>query len=124
MMPQGGPIFELDDVRITAYVAQFGGTSYQIPGISSVRAIQAKRLSRLAGYICVIIGCGLFVAAFVRSGNETQADANFPVAVTSVGIMFLSLLIQGVLPRRVFKLILRTHGSDIEVLTSSQKNYS
>ena len=29
-----GPIFELDDVRITPYVAQFGGTAYQITSIS------------------------------------------------------------------------------------------
>jgi hypothetical protein len=122
MMPQGSPIFELDDVRITPYVAQFGGTSYQITSISSVRAIQAKRLSKLAIFV-FLLGVGLFVAAFFRSGNETQADANFPVAVTSVGIMFLSLLIQGVLPRRVFKLILRTHSSDIEVLTSSKKKF-
>jgi Family of unknown function (DUF6232) len=122
MMPQGGPIFELDDVRITPYVAQFGGTSYQITSISSVRATQAKRLSRLAIFV-FLLGVGLFVAAFLRSGSEAQAEANFAVAVTAIGIMFLSLLIQVVLPRRVFKLALRTHGSEIEVLTSSRKKF-
>jgi len=58
-MPQGSPIFELDDVRITPYVAQFGGTSYQITSISDVRATQAKRLSRLAIFV-FLLGVGLF----------------------------------------------------------------
>jgi len=33
-------LFELDNVRVTPYLAQFGATSYQIASISSVRALQ------------------------------------------------------------------------------------
>jgi hypothetical protein len=54
---------------------------------------------------------------------EEQADANFPVAVTAIGTMFFSLLIQIVLPRRVFKLVPRTHGGDVEVLTSGRSKF-
>jgi hypothetical protein len=86
-MPQGSPIFELDDVRITPYVAQFGGTSYQITSISDVRATQTKRLSRLAIFV-FLLGVGLFIAAFLRSGSEAQADANFPLAIAAVGIKY------------------------------------
>jgi hypothetical protein len=114
-------LFELDEVRVTPYIAQFGDTSYQIAAISSVRAIRGKKLSRVAIFV-FLSGVGLFILAIVRSsGSAIQADANFPVAVTAVGIMLLSFLIQLVLPGRMFKLILRTHGSDVEVQTSSQK---
>jgi Family of unknown function (DUF6232) len=115
-------LFELDDVRITPYIAQFGGTSYQIGSISSVRAGQGKKLSRLA-VVVFLLGVGLFVAAIARSGSEQQADANFPVAAAAVGIMFLSFLVQLVLPRRVFKLILRTQAGDVEVLKSNRRKF-
>ena len=116
-------LFELDEVRVTPYIAQFGDASYQIAGISSVRATQGKKLSRVAIFV-FSSGVGLFILAIVRSsGSEAQADANFPVAVTAVGIMLLSFLIQLVLPGRMFKLILRTQGSDVEVLTSSRKKF-
>src|SRR5436189_6290101 len=101
-------LFELDDVRITPYLAQFGDTSYQIASVSSVSVAQAKKISLVAIFV-FLLGAGLFVAAILRSGNEQQADANFPVAVIAVGIIVLSLLVQLVVPRRVFKLILRTH---------------
>ncbi len=115
-------LFELDDVRVTPYVAQFGGTSYQIGSISSVRARQTKRLGRVAVFV-FLLGVVLFVAAILSSSSEEQAEANFPVAVTAVGIIIFSFLVQLVLPRRVFKLILRTHGGDVEVLASNRSKF-
>jgi hypothetical protein len=112
-------LFELDDVRVTPYIAQFAGTSYQIGSISSVRARKGKKLSRVAIFV-FLLGVSLFVAEILRSGSEQQADANFPLAVTAAGVMFLSFLIQVVLPRRIFTLVLRTQGGDVEVLTSSR----
>jgi hypothetical protein len=115
-------LFELDDVRVTPYIVQFGPTSYQIASISSVRARQAKKLSWVAIFV-LLLGIGLFIAAIFRSGSEEQAEANFLVAVTAVGITFFSLLIQIAWPRRVFKLVLRTHGGDVEVLTSGRSKF-
>jgi len=82
-------LFELDDVRVTPYIAQFAGTSYQIGSISSVRARKGKKLSRVAIFV-FLLGVSLFVAAILRS------------------------------PRRIFTLVLRTQGGDVEVLTSSR----
>jgi hypothetical protein len=115
-------LFELDDVRITPYVAQFGGTSYQMASISSVRAIQGKKLSRLAAFV-FLAGLGLFVVAMAKSGSEQSADANFPAAAIAAAAMFLSVVVQLVLPRRIFKLVLRTHGGDVEVLTSNRGKF-
>ena len=115
-MPQA-LLFELDDVRVTPFIAQFGGASYQIASISSVRAREAKGISRLALFL-FILGVAVFVAAIAKSGTEAEADANFPIAVSAVGTMIFSFLVQLVLPRRVYKLILRTHGGDVEVMTS------
>jgi Family of unknown function (DUF6232) len=117
------PLFELDNVRITPHVAQFGETYYQIASIDSVRVARGKKLSRLA-LLVLLLGVGLLIIAVLRSrGSEVQADANFPFAVAAVGIMFSSFLVQLILPRRIFKLILRTHGSDNEVLTSNRKQF-
>ena len=115
-------LFELDDVRVTPLMAQFGGTSYQIASISSVRAREAKGISRLA-LLVFFVGVAVLVAAIATSGTQVEADSNFPVAVSAVGIMIFSLLVQLVLPRRVFKLILRTHGGDVDVLTSRRPKF-
>jgi hypothetical protein len=115
-------IFELNNVRVTPYIAQFGSTSYQIASISSVRARQGKGLSRLA-ILLFLLGVGIFVAAILRSGTPEQADANFPVGMAGVGTVFLSLLVQFFAPRRIYKLVLRTHGGDVEVLTSSRSQF-
>jgi len=113
-------LFELDDIRITPYIAQFGGTSYQMGSISGVRVGKAKKINRVA-VIVFLLGVGLFVVAILRSGSEERAEANFPVAVTAVGILFSAFLLQLILPKRVYKLILRTRGGDVEALTSIRR---
>jgi hypothetical protein len=115
-------LFDLDNVRVTPYVARFGHTSYQIAGISSVRAITAKRISRVA-MLVFLLGVGIDVFALLTSHTEEQSEANFPVAATGLGIILLSLLIQVLSPRKVFKLVLRTHGGDVEVLTSGRSKF-
>jgi len=113
--------FELDDVRVTPYIAQFGGTSYQIAGISSVRARKVKSLSRLAVFV-FFLGAAGFACAIASSGNRAGVNAHLPEAIIAVGIMIHSFLVQLVLPRRVIKLTLTIHGSNVEVLTSKQAN--
>src|ERR1700730_3464828 len=115
-------IFELDDVKITPYIAQFGDTSYQIASIGSVRVARVKKRNPVA-IIVFLLGVGLLAAAIVRSYSEELAEANFPVAVTAVGIMFAAYLLQLVWPRRVSKLILKTHSGDVEALTSSRGRF-
>ena len=103
----GEPIFELGDVRITPYIAQFAGTSYQIASIGSVRVIRGRKLNRVA-VIVFVLGVGLFVAAMVRSsGSSELAEANFPLAVSAVIIIFGAYLLQLVWPRRVSRLLLK-----------------
>ena len=115
-------LFELDNVRITPYLAQFGATSYQIASISSVRAIQSKKLSRIAIFV-FFLGLALFVVAMARSGTEQRADANFSLAVIAAAIAFASVFVQLIIPRRIYKLMLRTHGRDVEVLTSTRSKF-
>jgi hypothetical protein len=59
----------------------------------------------------------------LRSHGEELAEANFPVAAAAVGVMFAAFLLQLVWPRRVFKLILKTHGGDVEALASSRGKF-
>jgi hypothetical protein len=117
-MPQS--LFALQDARVTPYIAQFGGISYQIGSISGIRASEGKRLSWLAVFM-FFWGVGLFVIAIATSGPEDHATANLPEALDAAGIVFFSFLIQLLFPRRVYNLILRTHGADVEVLASRQR---
>src|SRR5262249_18839114 len=110
----------LKDARVTPYIAQFGSTSYQIASISGIRASAGIKLS-LAAVFMFLWGAGLFVIAMAASGPEEQATANLPEALDAVGIVFFSFLIQLLFPRRVYNLILRTHGADIEVLASKRR---
>ena len=115
-------LFELDNVRVTPYLAQFGATSYQIASISSVRALQSRKLSRIAIFV-FFLGLALFVVAMARSGTEQRADANFSLAVIAAAIAFASVFVQLIIPRRIYKLMLRTHGRDVEVLTSTRSKF-
>ena len=40
-------LLALEDARVTPYIAQFGGISYQIASISGIRAAAGKKLSLL-----------------------------------------------------------------------------
>ena len=66
-------LFEQNDVRVTPYIAQFGPTSYQIASISSVRAREAKKLSRMAIF-AFLLGIGLFIVAIFRSGRTGRRE--------------------------------------------------
>jgi hypothetical protein len=116
-------IFELDDVRVTPYIAQFGGTSYQVASIGSVRIVRGKKLNPFA-LILFVLGVGLFFIAIARSSGSPQlADANFPLAVAAAGVMLASPLLQLAWPGRLYKLLLRIHSGDVEALSSSQAKF-
>jgi hypothetical protein len=116
-------IFEFGDVRITPYIAQFAGTSYQIASIGGVRIVRAKKLNRL-WIVVFVLGVGLLLVAMARSSGSPQlVDANFPLAVAAVAMMLATLLLQLIWPGRAYKLLLRIHGSDVEALTSSRAKF-
>jgi hypothetical protein len=70
-----------------------------------------------------LLGVGLFAFALARSDTQEHADANFPFAVAAAAIVVLSILVQLLAPRRIYKLVLRTHGGDSEVLTSYRSKF-
>jgi hypothetical protein len=116
-------IFELGDVRITPYIAQFAGTSYQIASIGGVRIVAAKKVNRL--WIGVfMLGLGFLFIAFARSsGSAEPADANFPLAVAAAVVMLASVLLQFLWPAQVFKLLLRIQGAETEALSSIKAKF-
>jgi len=113
-------IFELNNVRVTPYIAQFGSTSDRKYQQCSGKTRQRTQSTR---HTPVLTGRGDIRSAILRSGTPEQADANFPVGMAGVGTVFLSLLVQFFAPRRIYKLVLRTHGGDVEVLTSSRSQF-
>jgi Family of unknown function (DUF6232) len=50
------------------------------------------------------------------------ADEHFSMAVTGVAVMFAALLLQLIWPGRVYVLILRTSGGDVDAVTSRNKD--
>ena len=116
-------IFEFGGVRITPYIAQFAGTTYQIASIGSVHIVRAKKLNRL-WIIVFVLGVGLLLIAMARSsGSPELADANFPLAVAAVAMMLAAFLLQLIWPGRFSKLLLRIYGVDVEALTSNRAKF-
>jgi Family of unknown function (DUF6232) len=115
-------LFELDDVRVTPHIAKFGGTSYQIANIGSVRVVPLRRRNPVA-VVVFLLGLGLLAGAiFGPYGNE-PAEAKSVAALASLGIMLAACLLQFVWPRRVFRLVLKTPSGDVEALTSRRKKF-
>jgi hypothetical protein len=59
-------LFELNGARVTPHIATFGGTSYQIWNIGSVRVMRRKKYNPLA-VIIFVLGLGILAAAVVKS---------------------------------------------------------
>jgi hypothetical protein len=59
-------LFELNGARVTPHIATFGGTSYQIANIGSVRVVRRKKYNPLA-IIIFLVGLGVLAAAIVKS---------------------------------------------------------
>jgi hypothetical protein len=115
-------LFELDHVRITPDVAKFGGTSYQIANIGSVRVVPLRKRNPVA-VIAFLLGVGLIVAAAAASRTSELAEKYFSLAATGAGIMVAALLLQLVWPRRAYTLVLKTSSGDVEALTSRRKKF-
>lgn len=115
-------LFELENVRITPHIAQFGGTSYQIANIGSVRVVSLKRRNPVA-VVMFFLGLALLVVAFVGPYSVDFAEAKPSVVATGLGAMLAAFLLQLVWPRRAFMLILKTSSGDVEALTSRKKKF-
>ena len=113
-------LFELDDVRITPVIAQFGAASYQIANIGSVRVVRIKKLNPIA-IITLYLGLALIVGAAIFHGE--LPESGFSVAATGASIMVAALLLQLIWPARAFVLILKTSGGDVEALTSRKRKF-
>jgi len=114
-------LFELGDVRITPHLAQFGGTSYQIANIGSVRVAQRRRRNPLA-VVLFLVGLALLVAAVVAGGGGRQPlDINMSATAVGLGLMAAAILLQLFWPRRIFTVMLKTPSGDIAAFSSRKK---
>ena len=115
-------LFELNGARVTPHIATFGGTSYQIVNIGSVHVARRKRSNPVA-VIILLLGLGTVATAIVKSRMTGLADEYFSMAATGIAVMFAALLLQLIWPGRVYVLILRTSGGDVDAVTSRNKEF-
>jgi hypothetical protein len=115
-------LFELNDVRITPHIATFDDTSYQVATIGSVRVLQRKKRNPVAVLI-FFLGVGILIAAIAASRTTGAADEYFSMAATGVAVMVAAFLLQLVWPRRLYVLMFKTSGGDVEALTSRDEEY-
>jgi Family of unknown function (DUF6232) len=115
-------LFELGDVRVTPHIAQFGGTSYQIANIGSVRVVPLRRRNPVA-VVMFLLGLGLLAVAIFGPYGDEPAEAKSVAALAGLGTMLAACLLQFVWPRRVFVLMLKTPSGDVEALASRQKKF-
>jgi len=115
-------LFELDDARVTPHVATFGGASYQIANIGSVRVVRRRKYNPFA-IIIFLIGLGILAAAILKSRVTGLAEEHFSMAVTAVAVMVASVLLQLIWPGRVYVLVLRTSGGDVDAVVSRNREF-
>jgi hypothetical protein len=115
-------LFELNGARVTPHIATFGGTSYQISNIGSVRVMQRKRYNPLA-VIIFILGLCILAAAIVKSRMTGLAEESFSMAATGIVVVIGSFLFQLIWPLRVYVLVLRTSSGDVDAIVSRNKEF-
>jgi Family of unknown function (DUF6232) len=115
-------LFELNGVRITPHIATFGGTSYQMANIGSVHVVRRKKYNPLV-VIIFVLGLGIFAGGIVKSHMTELVEECSSMAATGVAVMVASVLLQLIWPRRVYVLILRTSGGDVDAVTSRNKEF-
>jgi hypothetical protein len=115
-------LFELNSARVTPHIATFGGTSYQISNIGSVRVTQRKRYNPLA-VIIFVIGLGILAAAIVKSRMTGMAEESFSMAATGIAVVIGSLLLQLIWPLRVYVLVFGTAGGEVDAVMSRDKEF-
>ncbi len=115
-------LFELGDVRVTPHIAQFGGTSYQIANIGSVRVVPLKKRNPVA-VVIFLLGLGLLAVAIFGHYDNEPAEAKSGVVLAGLGMMLAAGLLQFAWPRRVFMLMLKTSSGDVEALKSRKKKF-
>jgi hypothetical protein len=115
-------LFELNGARVTPHIATFGGTSYQIANIGSVRVVRRKKYNPLA-VIIFLVGLGVLAASIVKSRMTGLAEEYFSMAATAVAIMVASFLLQLIWPRRLYVLVLRTSSGDVDAVISRNKEF-
>jgi hypothetical protein len=115
-------LFELNGARVTPHIATFGGTSYQIANIGSVRVVRRKKYNLLA-VIIFLVGLGLLAAAIVKPRVTGLPEEYFSMAATAVAIMVAAFLLQLIWPRRLYVLVLRTFSGDVDAVISRNKEF-
>jgi Family of unknown function (DUF6232) len=115
-------LFELNGARVTPHIATFGGTSYQIANIGSVRVVRRKKYNPLA-VIIFLVGLGVLAAAIVKSRVTGLPEEHFSIAATGVAIMVAAFLLQLIWPRRLYVLVLRTFSGDVDAVISRNKEF-
>ena len=115
-------LLELNGARVTPHIATFGGTSYQIANIGSVRIVRRRKYNPFA-IILFLLGLGILATAIVKSGMMGLAEEYFSIAATAVAIMVASFLLQLIWPRRLYVLVLRTSSGDVDAVISHNKEF-
>jgi hypothetical protein len=115
-------LFELNGARVAPDIATFGGTSYQVANIGSVRVERRKKSNPLA-IIIFLLGLGILAVAIVNSRMTGAAEAYFSMAVTGVAVMVAAFFLQLIWPGRVYVLVLRTSSGDVDAVVSRKKEF-
>ena len=84
--------------------------------------MRRKKYNPLA-VIIFLVGLGVLVASIVKSRMTELVEEYSSMAATGVAVMVASVLLQLIWPRRVYVLILRTSGGDVDAVTSRNKEF-
>jgi len=73
--------------------------------------------------IRVLPGGGAICCCHGKVRNRAASGCQLLAGGDAAAIAFAAVFVQLIIPRRIYKLILRTHGRDVEVLTSTRSKF-
>jgi hypothetical protein len=103
-------------VQITPSIARFGDTSYQIANIGSVRIVAGRKFR--PGFVLLFIA-GIAMSIYAMLADE---DAR-AVGIAGVCLVLMAAVLQAILPKKEYTVVLKTSSGDVEALHSLKRNY-
>jgi uncharacterized protein DUF6232 len=73
--------------------------------------------------IIFVLGLGILAAAIVKSRMTGPAEESFSMAATGIAVVIGAFLLQLIWPLRVYVLVLRTSGGDVDAVVSRNKEF-
>ena len=108
-------LYRMNDILVTPAVARFGPVSYQVSGITSVAVYHKPKPNPVA---VTLVVTAVALGAFAYLAREQQPEYSLWAAIAAPVALILGVAWQRLRPVLEYRFMMRTAGSDIETVTT------